>query len=506
MAKLRNIIETTAVPTKPQTPTVPTKPKPKPDIKPWNPPRPKEDPAPKARGVETPTKPRPSTEPSPTKPRPKPDIKPWNPPRPKEDPAPKARAKAFFLREAYEDEVDPSTRRFWGGIRQSDHSFAKHPILAMYGEESAKKAYQDNVERLMKAFPELQNVPERRRLSAAAQRATQLFMQMGRMESNYRPELEQIAKDVVSEVYGLPQEAMIAKLGADARQNWQEQQQQQVNRKPKPIGFEEEDALEVEGKRPEDLQSQINKRITMNLLTQGAAIHNMMSIYHLATEKINSLDPRLLRAYQKLAPGMVSTYWLMDFMAMADYLGDNIQGSARVIYADEDESTDDDDFSKLFDDDSAEESEEEFGAEPDQDNVEYDGPKVKAIGANFPILIQELVKGVMEILSHHGLADLDPDTTSKVLQAADVLTDEPWLIQVGPHIWRSFLQIVPKGSDLAMIVAKLATKDPKFIHDLLSQTIEAIHSGGDATAQRQALQDMIDDIEDYTGEDIDELY
>lgn len=501
MAKLRQIIENIIAPPKPSTPTAPTKPKPKPNVLPWNPPRPKENPVPKAGTTKTPTKP--STPTMPTKPKPKPNILPWNPPRPKENPIPKARTKAFFLTEAYEDEVNPATRRFWGGIRRGQHTFTKHPILAMYGEESAKKAFADNVERLAKAFPEFNNMPTRQRLQNVYQRSIQLFSQVMQIESRYKTQLEQIAKEVVSEVYGIPDEAMIASLSTNPRANFDmDEVAKPKKKKPQKMDFEEDEPKEQEEQEERaDLHDQINKRITLNILTQGAAVHNMMTIYNLATEKINALNPRLLQMYKELSPGMLSSYWLQDFIAIADMLQNSIAGSAMVVYSDDEgEEEEEEDYSSLFDD------EDEYGADDSSEKqTEYSGPKIRAIAMCFPILIQELVKGAMELLSHHGLADLDEVSTSRVLKTADVLTDEPWLIQVGPHIWRSFLKIVPKGSDLAMVVAKLARQDPKFIHDLLSQTIEELHQGRDPANQRQILQDMIDEIEDYAGEDIDDI-
>lgn len=483
MAKLRNIIETTTVPA----PVKPAPTKPKPDIKPWNPPRPKEDTAPKA-GTTT-TEPKPGT--IPAKPKPKPDIKPWNPPRPKEDPAPKAKA---FIFEAYEDEVNPSTRDFWGGLRKSQHTFAKHPILAMYGEESAKKAFVDNVERLSRAFPEFNNLPQNRRLQMVYQKSVSLFQQVMRIEARYKTQLEQIAKETVSEVYGIPEDAMIASLTMNAGANFDSPQKRSKPQETvdQEFGDSQEYGESEEGTDRPDVQDQINKRVTLNILTQGAAVHNMMTIYNLASEKINDLNPQLLQMYKELSPGMLSMYWLQDFIAMAEMLRGAVAGSVKVVYSDdEEEEVEVDEFEALFN-------------EPKQKSEE-EGPKIHALGMCFPILIQELVKGVMELLSHHGLADLDEQTTSQVLKSADVLTDEPWLIQVGPHIWRSFLKIIPKGSDLAMVVAKLATKDPKFIHDLLSQTIEEVHGDRDPVNQRQAIQDMIDEIEEYTGEDIEDL-
>lgn len=417
MAKLRSIIETTTAP--------------------------------------APVKPKPS---APPQPKPKPDFKPWNPPKPKEEPSPKAKI-LYNIMEAYDDEVNPSTRKFWGDIRTSNHIFSKHPIMAMYGEESVKKAFQDNIDRLSKAFPEYSNLPPQQRLQSIYQEVMDIFMNAMQIESRYKRQLEQIAKEVVSEVYGIPEEMMIAQLGMSGSDQFKQQDEDQFEQ-------DEEPESDISPDTP-DLTDQINKRITLNALTQGAAVHNMMTIYKLASQKLNNLNPKFVQLYDKLSPGMLSSYWLMDFLAMAATLGQHVAGSTKVQYSD----------------DSNE-------------------PKIVAQAMCFPILIQELVKGAMEILSHHGLSNLDQASTKKVLQTADTLTDEPWLIQVGPHLWRSFLKIVPKGSDLATVVAKLATQDPKFIHDLLSQSLEELHLDRDPAKQRQALQEIITDIEDYIGDDI----
>jgi len=496
--KLNRIAEATATPTKPSAPPKPspTKPAPRPST-PWNPPKPAELPDPKADSTSTPTKPGAPTKPSPTKPRPKPPS-PWNPPKPKELPLPKAKRRQARLAEAYEDEVNPSTQRFWGGLRTSGHTFGKHPLLAMYGEESAKKAFDDTIERLSRAFPQHANRPPRQRLMLIYQEAMNLFMRMGQLESRYRPQLEQIAKELVHETYGIPMEALVASLSIP-----QMDPQQMTG---------ELEVVEPEAEQPitPRVQEQINKRITMNMLTQGAAVHNMMTMHHLATDKLNALNPQLVQMYQQLSPGMLSMYWLVDFVAMAGMLNlSNAAGQVRVSYDNDSEEVDDlgeqedndFDYSSLFDDDQEEEQEPDLGIDDEQ----YDGPKVIAHAQCFPILLQELVKGTMEILSLHGWSDMDRDTLKQVKKHADVITDEPWLIQVGPHIWRSFLKIVPRNSDLANIVMKLAMKDPKFIHDLLSKTIEEVHFNRDPVEQREAIQDMIDEIEEYTGEDIDDL-
>jgi hypothetical protein len=55
----------------------------------------------------------------------------------------------------------------------------------------------------------------------------------------------------------------------------------------------------------------------------------------------------------------------------------------------------------------------------------------------FPVLIHELVKGVMEILSAHGLPT-DKKLSEFVINKADFLKAEPWDMRLGPGIWGRF--------------------------------------------------------------------
>jgi hypothetical protein len=399
--KLRHIIETTTTPdapTKPGTPTVP---------------------------VERPAKP-------------KPDFKPFNPPRPKEDPGPKAEKEE--ITEAFEDEANPKVVEFWRNIRKSKHPYSKHPIMAMYGHESAQKAFEHSVDRAKKSFPSLRRLS----LSNIGPGVAQIMYTLMRIEKRYKNQLEEIAKDVVSKVWGVPRDI----LDADITSN--------VSMKTPEEEDENEEDVDV---------GEINKRITLNALTQGAAVHNMMTMHKLVEKELNDLDPQLLQAYDQLSSGSEYTYWLMDYSTLAGLTNYAI-GTANVQY--------------------------------DADNQ----PMVVAKARVFPVLIQELVKGVMELLSHHGLSNMSKGQLKRIYRVADNPTDEPWLIQVGPHLWRSFLKIVPDNSRLAETVARLASKDPKYVHDLLSRTIEAIHADSDVSNIKDELRKLIDEVEDYEEQDI----
>jgi putative NIF3 family GTP cyclohydrolase 1 type 2 len=113
----------------------------------------------------------------------------------------------------------------------------------------------------------------------------------------------------------------------------------------------------------------------------------------------------------------------------------------------------------------------------------------------------------MELLAHHGLdqatTGLNKKQLAAMLQEADRLEDEPWLIQVGPQLWRAFLKIVPRGHSLAEVVAKLAAKEPKLIHKLLSDTLESIKSGEDPAGPRETLTELMAQLEEETPAEFD---
>src|SRR5438105_5459314 len=62
----------------------------------------------------------------------------------------------------------------------------------------------------------------------------------------------------------------------------------------------------------ERLRDEINKRLTLNWLIQGAAQHAGMTFHHLVRDELNALEPRLLRLYGQYALINVLQYWHRD--------------------------------------------------------------------------------------------------------------------------------------------------------------------------------------------------
>lgn len=62
----------------------------------------------------------------------------------------------------------------------------------------------------------------------------------------------------------------------------------------------------------EVLRGEIEKRLTLNWLIQGAAQHAGMTCHHLVRDELNALNPRLLRLYDQCALLGLLQYWHRD--------------------------------------------------------------------------------------------------------------------------------------------------------------------------------------------------
>jgi hypothetical protein len=139
----------------------------------------------------------------------------------------------------------------------------------------------------------------------------------------------------------------------------------------------------------------------MNAMIQGAA-KKTNHMYHMVDEELTNLDPRLPNKYSKMMSAADYMYYIMPAME------NGINGGVvRVQF-------------------------------PTQSN-----PKavIYAQAMVFPVLIHELVKGVMELISAHGLPK-DKRIGEYVINKADFLAAEPWDMRLGPALWGRFTSMI----------------------------------------------------------------
>src|SRR5438094_8819737 len=62
----------------------------------------------------------------------------------------------------------------------------------------------------------------------------------------------------------------------------------------------------------EELRGEINKRLTLNWLIQGAAQHAGMTFHHIVRDELDAVDPTLVRLYDQYALINLLQSWPFD--------------------------------------------------------------------------------------------------------------------------------------------------------------------------------------------------
>jgi hypothetical protein len=110
-------------------------------------------------------------------------------------------------------------------------------------------------------------------------------------------------------------------------------------------------------------------------------------------------------------------------------------------------------------------------------------------GTNWQLVTKELVKGTAELICLHGLNHLNDDTYRQVMDAADRIEYEPWMLQTGGELWRRLLEVVPGGRPMAHVLMCMARLPPKSLESLMLAVIEQPEWA------RELLEKLTDEIE-----------
>lgn len=152
----------------------------------------------------------------------------------------------------------------------------------------------------------------------------------------------------------------------------------------------------------EKANEEVYKRRFLNAMIQGSA-KKSSHMFHEVEDDLTAMDPRLPSKYDKLMSAADYMYYIEPDLKRA------ISGGVVKVNFPQNEG---------------------------------EKPVIHAKAMVFPVLIHELVKGVMELLSSHGLPQ-DDKIRKYVIGKADFTAAEPWDMRLGPGIWESFVKSIP---------------------------------------------------------------
>ena len=279
-----------------------------------------------------------------------------------------------------------------------------------FEELVASKRFKDVVEKV-KRYTGMQEITGQNafmQLQRALMGAVQKVLQI---ESQNKDYLEKLAVKLVKDEMGITDQfqfdAKLVPMGGIDQSRFQKQGEEPDEEEIEAqFGQQAEQDLEDFMSAMEKFDREKAKRRFINALIQGSSKKGHY-MFELSRESLNKINPDLVSLYGTLMSINDLIYWLMPDESVMMMAG-NEQSMA--------------------------------GKEEIDDQT--DPPTIKARGVFFPVLLHELIKGVMEVFGTHGLPD-DPKSQQMIMGSTDTLPNEIWDLRLGPVIWEKFLQAYP---------------------------------------------------------------
>lgn len=334
-------------------------------------------------------------------------------------------------------------------LRSKGHHLGGHPAFPSgegqhFEEKIASQRFKEVIERV-KRYTGVRNIS-----SQQIMEMMRILTQIRNIERTKRKKLEDLAIKIVKQEFGITNQLQFDAKLVDPGQV-------PLSTQMKPY----EGKMEFESpEQEEEVSAEIQKRRLLNSLMQGAAKKGHY-MYHMVEDELESVDANLSNLYGKLMSINDYTYWIMPDEAMTMMAGgdENKAGSEEI-------------------------------------DLETDPPTVKARAQIFPVLVHELIKGVMEIMSVDALPE-EEKIQQHVLGKADFVSAEFWDLRLGPGLWDRFRDSI--GADdydlryyLYNEISKIPAKEfNQFMKDLFEKKQSA----------KQKLVDIANDIKKEMKED-----
>ena len=375
-------------------------------------------------------------------------------------------------------------------LRQGKHTFGKNKGLPMtgtdqnYSEKLASARFKDIINKV-KRYHGIENINPQMMMEMM-----RIMKEVSQIEAQHKDELEQLAVDIVSEEFDIPEDMLDAELlppGSPLDLEGEDEEEQE----------EEEEFQPQSAERMEELEIEVDKRNIINALMQGASKKGHY-IFHMVADELDEIDPRLMGLYGKLMSLADFQYWVIPDQAMGGQIG----GTEKIKWVEVEEE-------------EGEESED--GNEEEVEEKKEMEPRIEAKAWIFPLLVHELIKGSMELAaSNWGEGHLDFEEQKHVIDRADTIEGEIWGMRLGPGMWGKFVECIdPKDYSIKQWLFHELTKLPaeqfhKFIKEILSQSgkcsevISHLKELHDADGDEE-LEDFIMGDEDTFEDGLDDL-
>lgn len=339
-------------------------------------------------------------------------------------------------------------------LKKQNHSLGKHPIFPEGDECSFEERIM--VERfadVVRRYKRTHDVDSIDNKNVIGEMMPLVYETMG-LEAKHKKALQELAIKMIRDEYGMGEDVVEINAKLVSEVNMEGTKKNPTPTTVKDMQFESHDELV-------NANEEVYKRRFLNAMTQGAA-KKCNHMFHMVDEELTKLDPKLPSKYSKM-------------MSAADYM----------FYV----------IPKL-----------EEGVNGGVVRVDFPSTKnpkavINAEAMVFPVLIHELVKGVMELLSAHGLPK-EQRIGEYVINKADFLAAEPWDMRLGPALWERFTRMIePDDFHLKHhVYSELAALPVKEFNSKMKEIMAGTKQG------KKLVQEIMDNVKsDLKEEEFNEV-
>jgi len=223
------------------------------------------------------------------------------------------------------------------------------------------------------------------------------------------PNLEKLSIKLVVEEMEIPEGAFnydvkivpVGSISGDGFQmEGQEQNEQEIQNQ---FG---EQAQEENMTASELFEMEKHKRRFINMLIQGSSKKGHY-MFELVRGKLNELNPELANEYGKMMSVNDMLYWILPDQTIKQMASEPSNMAGKEEIQDDEDST-----------------------------------TLKVRGINFPVLLHELIKAIMEVFGTQGLPD-DPQSSQMIIDSVDSLENETMDLRFGVPVWDLFVSSYP---------------------------------------------------------------
>lgn len=241
-----------------------------------------------------------------------------------------------------------------------------------------------------------------------------LFEFISRQEKPFVKDLQNLAIDTIKELYAVP-DSLDLRAFIETRIDLDTEQ----DKDPAPF-------LELTLEQKNRMRDEIQKRIILNGLVHGSSMHVWKSVYYLVKDKLDQMNPSLVQLYDEFTAGINFSFWMMNPQDMEETVQDNQQLTQG--------------FNKI-----------EF-------KKEGGGAIVLCKAINFPALLHEVNKGVIDYLICHGIPqEYSEQELRYYYDKADAYENELWHYLLSPTLWADLLKTADVDSkDLPKVIMRLS--------------------------------------------------